>query len=150
MVYVIYEEYKQKYADAQSIYAELLRTKEELFNRTQPLAISYDSEHVSGGNPANKFDAYLIAKDKMHLDAKLAEAKDLMESRLHLMKLKEQELRASKDLHDQIYVMRYLDHIRVFIISRKVRYSESQVYRILEKIEKRVNLRQNANNSVIS
>lgn len=149
MVYLEYEECKQKYLDAQEIFSEILQTKEELFAQTQPLAVSYDSEHVDGGNPANRFDSYLITKDRLQLDAKLEEAKALMEERLHLMHLKEQELRSSKDVHDRIYVMRYLDHIRVFIISRRVRYSESQVYRILEKIEKRAKLARKCEKSML-
>ena len=74
-----------------------------------------------------------------------------MEDREHLLKIKLEELRASNNVEDKIYLLRFIDRVRVFRIAKMIGYSESQVYRILEKIicqcEK---MRENARNSMLN
>ena len=138
MLYLDYELYKIRYLETQKKYNEILSEKEELFTRTQPKAVRYDKEKVSGGSGSNAFDDYLIKKDEKRIDERLAEAKSLLDDRKLLMELKEAELRASKDTIDKIYVRRYLDHVRVNRIASQIGYSESQIYRILNVISESV------------
>lgn len=140
-VYIGYEIYKCKYLEIQTKYNEILTEKENLFTKTQPNAIKYDKVVVQGGTYGNGFDEYLIAKDKEKIDERLAEARQLLEDRERLLKLKEKELRASKDKLDQIYCMRYVDNKRPYAIARCLNYSESQIYRILDKIQKEIRRR---------
>lgn len=135
-VYIDYETYKRKYLEIQSKYNEILSEKESLFTRTQPNAIRYDKVQVQGGTYDNGFDEYMIAKEHDKIDERLMEAKQLLEDRERLLLLKEKELRASKDKLDQIYLMRYVDNKRPYAIARALNYSESQIYRILDKIQK--------------
>ena len=74
-----------------------------------------------------------------------------MEDREHLLKIKLEELRASNNVEDKIYLLRFIDRVRVFRIAKMIGYSESQVYRILEKIiGKCEKMRENARNSMLN
>lgn len=90
---------------------------------------------VDGGTPKNTFEVYLIKKEEQQIDEKLAEIKSILEDREQLLKLKEQELRASNDIKDKIYKYRKLDKMRAYKIARLVGYSERQIYRILEDMK---------------
>ena len=134
MLYKEYWEYKTKYYDAQKKYDEVLSEKERLFAKTQPKATQYDKEVVSGGSPSNTFDEYVIAKEKKQIDERLEEAKSILEDRERLLKLKEIELRQSKDWHDKVYVYKYLDNLSANEIKYKMHYCRSNIYEILKTI----------------
>lgn len=136
-VYIDYELYKIKYLEIQAKYNDILTEKENLFTKTQPNAIRYDKLQIEGGKlRGNGFDEYMIAKENAKIDERLIEARQLLGDRERLLKLKEKELRASKDKLDRIYCMRYVDNKRPYAIARALNYSESQIYRILDKIQK--------------
>lgn len=61
---MIYEEYKNKYYETQREYDIILTEKEKLFSITQPSAIKFDKEIVSGGVVDNMFERYLILKEE--------------------------------------------------------------------------------------
>ena len=135
MLYKEYWEYKTKYYDAQKKYDEVLSEKERLFARTQPKATQYDKEVVTGGSPSNTFDEYVIAKEKKQIDERLAEAKSILDDRERLLKLKEEELRHSKDWHDIIYVYYYIEKLSIRKIEKRIPFSKSDIYRKLETIK---------------
>lgn len=149
MLYIEYEIYKRKYKETQSIYDEILTEKERIFQKTQSKAIRYDVDKVSGGAYSNILDSYIIEKDEKRIDERLDEVKGLLDDRERLLRLKEQELRASKHLYDKIYRMRYLDRMSPYVIGEKIGYSKTQIYRILERIEKSINMGQNGTNDVV-
>lgn len=134
MIYEIYEEYKNKYYDTQNEYEKVLTEKEKLFMMTQPSSVKFDKEVVSGGITDNTFEKYLILKEEKKIDQRLKEIKSILDDREKLLKLKEQELRASTSVQDKIYKYRYLDKLKVFKIAKLVGYSEPQIYRILKNI----------------
>lgn len=138
MIYVIYEEYKNKYYETQKEYDIILNEKEKLFMITQPSAVKFDKEIVSGGTTDNTFDRYLILKEEKKIDQRLNEIKSILDDRERLLKLKEQELRASTSVQDKIYKYRYLDRLKVFKIAKLVGYSEPQIYRILKAIKREI------------
>lgn len=140
MLYIEYHEYRNKYYAAQVKYDEVLSEKEHLFAKTQPKATQYDKEVVSGGSPSNSFDEYVIAKEKKQIDERLEEAKSILEDRERLLKLKEIELRQSKDWHDKVYVYKYLDNLSANEIKYKMHYCRSNIYEILKKIRKNIGL----------
>lgn len=137
-VYIVYEDFKNKYLETQKKYNEILKEKEELFLKTQPKAIIYDKEKINISYRHNAFDEYLIAKEKARIDERLAEIKAILNDRERLLFLKEQELRSSKNHIDQIYKMRYLDCYNIRKIAKISSYSESQIYRILERVKKQL------------
>ena len=71
MLYIEYEEYKNKYNNAREIYDKILSEKEKLFSITQPKVTNYNKELVSGGTPTNLFDEYIIQKEEANIDARL-------------------------------------------------------------------------------
>ena len=137
MIYEEYEEFYAKYLNIQKIYDDILSEREKIFNKTQAKAITYDKEKVKGGTTDNAFDTYLIELERKKIDERLTEAKSILDDRGRLLKLKEQELRASKALYDKIYVFYKLENLKVYSIAKTINYSESQIYRIIHNIEKR-------------
>lgn len=137
MVYITYEQFLVRYQDTQKLYNEILSEKEALFQQTQPQAIRYDKEKVIGGKAHNLLEEYVERKEEKRIDERLAEVKSLLEDRELLLKLKLDELRGSNYIEDKIYLMRYIERIRVFRIAKILNYSKSQVYRILDQIEKK-------------
>ena len=137
MLYLDYALYLQKYADAQQRLDRILSEREELFNRTQPGATDYGKDVVSASPNGAPFDAYIIAKEKSKIDERISEAQEIVKDREKLLKIKERELRASKDTHDRIYCMRFLDKRPAHRIAGWIGYSTAQIYRILRIIEDR-------------
>lgn len=127
-VYVVYEDFKNKYFESQNKYDEILREKEYLFSKTQPKAARTD-KIIIAGTKTNVFDEYLVVKEKKRIDQRLEEIKAIVEDRSKLLKLKEIELRHSKNIWDKIYTMRYLDNLNIPKIAFVLNYSEVQIYR---------------------
>ena len=134
LVYVVYEEFKNKYLDTQKKFDEILQEKESLFAKTQPKSPNWDKIGKNGNQINNKFDNYLSVKELKRIDERLSEIKSILDDRERLLNLKEQELRNSKNHIDQIYRMKYIDQSNINKITKSVHYSRSQVYRILEDI----------------
>lgn len=135
MLYEEYEGLKEKFREAQERVDAILAEKEALFAKTQPGAIKYDKERVSGGPQENTFESYLTELERKQIDKRLAEAKALLQERKTLLDYKLEELRESRTLYDKIYRQRFVEGWRVYKISKTVNLSESQVYRIIKKIQ---------------
>lgn len=138
LVYVVYEEFKNKYLDTQKKFDEILQEKEFLFAKTQPKSPNWDKIGENGNQINNKFDDYLVAKESKRVDERLSEIKSILDDRERLLRLKEQELRNSKNHVDKIYKMKYIDKFNMNKIVREAHYSRSQVYRILDDIKKTI------------
>lgn len=134
MLYIEYEEYKNRYYEVQRKYNDILNEKEELFSKTQPKATKITGEKTTGGKHINAFDDYLIQKERKNIDKRLEEVKSILEDRERLVKLKEQELRASTNSYDKIYRCRYVDRLTIEKTARISNYSRSQVFNILKEI----------------
>ena len=136
MLYVEYEKYLNRFKTTQAKVDEILTEKEAIFLKTQTQGIRYDLEKITGGAYTNIFESYVIDLEKKKIDERLQEAKSLLEERKMLLDMKERELRNSKELYDKIYRMRYIDNLSPYNIGERIGYSTSQVYRILDKINK--------------
>ena len=136
MLYVEYEKYLNRFRSTQAKVDEILTEKEAIFLKTQTQGIRYDLEKITGGAYTNIFESYVIDLEKKKIDERLQEAKSLLEERKMLLDMKERELRNSKELYDKIYRMRYIDNLSPYNIGERIGYSTSQVYRILDKINK--------------
>lgn len=138
VLYEEYELYKNKYYEVQKKYNDILNEKEELFAKTQPKAVQIKGEKTSGGKHTNTFDDYLIQKEKKNIDKRLEEVRSILDDRGRLVKLKEQELRASNNSHDKIYRCRYIDRLTIEKTARISNYSRSQVFNILKEIRSKL------------
>ena len=138
MLFIEYEKLKKQYNTMQSICDGILREKEKYFTLTQPNAIRYDKVAVGGGEHDNLFDEYLSKCEEHKIDKRLSEAIKIVQARAELLALKERQLRDSRDINDVIYTMKYLDNAKPKTIAMALGYSESQVYRILVKIQEKI------------
>ena len=132
--YIEYEKCKNECYEIQCKYNRLLAQKEELFSATQPQALKFDKEVVSGGRNRNTFEEYLIKKDKIELDKRLAEMKTIVDDYNHLLNIKYEQLKKSSNIQDKIYMYRYVEKLKIYQIHHKANYSEAQIYRILKEI----------------
>ena len=139
MIYMVYEEYKNKYLDTQKKFDEILQEKEFMFAKTQPQSPNWDKIGENGNQITNKFDNYLVDKESKRIDERFAEIKSILDDRGRLLALKEQELRSSKNHIDKIYKMKYVDKLNISRIVKASNYSRAQVYRILDDIKKMIN-----------
>ena len=145
MIYPEYEAYKERFLEAQKIFNEALLEKERLFTMTQPNAIRYDQDKVQVSPTGSILDSYVIALEESGIDDKLETVRQLFEDRERLLSLKERDLRLSRNKYDRIYVMRFLDGMHPNKIARILNYSRSQVYRMLQNINK--NTKNGGNNN---
>lgn len=137
-----YDRARAKYITAQNTYRAAVDKKELLFQRTQPQAIEIKPDKIMGSGDSNPLEQYMIAKDQLQIDTVITEAWELLRERERILAVAERDLRGSVGLWDRIYTARYLDGIEVEHIARRIHYSKSQVYRILETIAEK--MRQNA------
>lgn len=135
MVFLEYEEYKRQYLETQRIFNSILMEQEELFTRTQPNAVRYDKDRVQTSPSNSQFDDYISQKESRRIDERLKEAKTLLEDREYILHKKEDELRQSMDIHDVIYLYKFVDGMSVNKIAKKLNYSISQIYRYIQIIE---------------
>ena len=131
-----YDRNRRRYDLAVDTYERLLIRKEELFQRTQPQAIEIKPDLITGGSPGNPLEDYAVRVSE--IDQKLIGAASLIESRKYLLSISESRLRSSCGLYDRIYVARYLDGKPVAWIADHISYSESQIYRILRLISRKL------------
>lgn len=135
MIYTEYELCKFKYMELQKRFDAVLTEKERLFTKTQPNAITYDKDHVQMSHDGNVLEDYVIALETGEIDKKIDNLRGLLDDRGKLLRLKEEELRKSQIREDKIYVMRFLDGMNVGLIAKRLNYSNSQVNRIIRKME---------------
>lgn len=137
MIYPEYEAYKERFLESQRIFSDALLEKEKLFTMTQPNAIRYDQDKVQVSPVGSVLESYIIALEKSGIDEKLKTVRQLFEDRERLLLLKEKELRQSQDRFDRIYVMRFLEGYKIGKIAKVMNYSRSQVYRIIQEMNRK-------------
>ena len=76
------------------------------------------------------------------LDERLEEARSILEDREKLFKLKEEELRNSKEWIDIIYTYYFLEKLSIRKIEKKIPFSSTEIFRKIKIIRKNINLEQ--------
>ena len=115
---------------------DLLREREEIFDRTQPRSIPFDKDKVDGGGGENAMDAYLIELERKQIDERIADARYIVEQRKDLLQIQEEALRRSGKIEDIVYRLKYLEGKSVKNIAETTFWSERKVYRIAKQIQK--------------
>lgn len=142
MLYVVYEQYKNKLHNAQQVLDEIIIEKEELFAKTQPQSTDFEKEPTKGGVPGDRFYEYVKEKQNKQIEERLAEAKSIVNDRKELLLSKEEELRRSKNEYDIIYKYYFLEYLTIRQIEKRIYISKSEIDRKLQKIKKDCNLGQ--------
>jgi hypothetical protein len=138
-----YLEHRKRYIEYQQAVDDLNQVLDEwilAFQRTQP-SISYGDKVQ--GNATNKIEEYVIEVENKRLRERKEVAEQIIDGKLKLLKLAEEELRKSKNIYDMIYTMRWVDGLRPKDIYRKLdmtgfSYSESQIYEIRKRIKAQI------------
>lgn len=147
MLYLEYAQIKQKCRQAERSMEKILTEKDKLFQKTQPKSTmgEYEREfdkHITvaskGGEKVSAIEEYVIAIEEQGINRRLSEAKKICDEWRGILMIKEHDLRASKNIDDELYCMRFLDHKRVREIARATHYSKSQVYKRLQTISEKI------------
>ena len=147
MVYLEYDQIRKKYKQAERSLAKILSEKDALFQKTQPKSTmgEYEREHdkhitvaSKGGEKVSAIETYVIELEEQGINERLSEAKNILEEWREILMTKEQDLRRSEHIDDELYVMRFLEHKRVREIARATHYSKSQVYKRLQMISEKI------------
>ena len=132
---MIYEEYEAIWSRIRKIEKELfdlINKRDELFDMTQPKSSKFDKEIVDGKNPINTIEQYIIQKE--YMNEKIAQLNQTLDDRYQILRRKRDELRQSKNIYDRIYVYYCIERLSIVKISYLTNYSQSQIYRKLEKM----------------
>ena len=132
----LYEEHYELMKDynrAKKDYEKALDKKVMLFYRTQPGAIK-PKDIVNNISPRS--DKYLkYSADLEILEFDIENNRNILEVRELRLKLKEKELRESKEILDKIYVLYFLKRMKVKHIAIKVNYTREWTYELVNKIK---------------
>jgi hypothetical protein len=131
-MYKKFLEDNELYQKAQKNYRRLQNKKQLLFDKTQPGAVKYDGEKVSGGTHKNSWDTYI--EKAQELEDQIYVAEGIVKARRLILKLSEQDLRESRNTADMIFVARFLERKKVYQITGIVNYSERTVKTFLKDI----------------
>lgn len=132
---MIYEEYEAIWSKIRKIEKELfdlINKRDELFDMTQPKSSKFDKEIVDGKNPINTIEQYVVQKE--YMNEKIAQLNQTLDDRYQILRRKRDELRQSKNIYDRIYVYYCIERLSIVKISYLTNYSQSQIYRKLEKM----------------
>ena len=113
MFYLEYEKYKKKIARVQESYEALLSERDNAIARKELDQIE-------------RIERSIVA-----LRQSLTDRRKVLEG-------KKEDMLTSRAVEDIVYRMRYIERYKVSKIARAVHYSETQVYRILGKIEEHI------------
>lgn len=136
-LFVEYELLKRECKAAKRDYDKALEKKAEYYYSVLPGASDTSKELIKTECTNDKFLNYTIKIQE--IDSEIEVRKNLYGNLSYRLKLKEIELRNSKELLDRIYVYRYLDRYKVNKIARIVEYSREQTYRKIREIDKKIN-----------
>ena len=135
-LYLMHRKLYLEYEQALQNVRDLIDERELLFTKTEPK--SSVGEKVSGGTRINKTEEYVIQMEQRHIKERLEEAKSILKDRQEIMLIKESELRRSKDLYTQIYLLKWVDGLKADKIVKELDISRSQIYNIIGHITKQI------------
>ena len=95
----------------------------------------------------DKMSEYLIKT--YELDRKIESAKNEVGLVEYTLKKMELAMREMKEIENKIFVMRFIDGLKVYQIARKIGYSKEQTYRIIKNIKQTINMTQNDTNNML-
>ena len=135
--YKCWVEYMQAVDDVKAVIDEYIL----VFQKTQPKAQVYGDKVQS--MPTNKIEEYVIEMENRHIRERIADAQQALQVKKELLDMTEQDLRKSKDVHDVIYVCRYIDKLKPKELYKRldfmgISYSRSAMYRAIKLIDAKV------------
>lgn len=132
MIYEEYEDIWNKIRKKEKELFELINKRDELFLKTQPKSSKYDKEKVDSKSTRNMMEEYVIQKE--YYNERIMQLNIALDDIYQVLKRKRDELRQSKNVYDRIYYYFCIERLTIYKISNLTNYSQSQVYRKLEKM----------------
>lgn len=142
-LYLQYHNLNKEYKRAKREYEKALEKKALYLYSVLPGSTDFSKEKMAE-TVSDKFLNYTIKIAE--IDKEIEVRRNLSDNLLYRTKLKGLELRDSKEVIDRIYVYYFIDRISVRKFCRLLNYSKSQVYRLIEEIEKKLKMGQNGTN----
>lgn len=138
MIYKDYQRHKADLIQALKDYSNLLDEKAELFQRTQPSAVTLDRVGSGGTmvSGTDQVDAYLIQSERKQLDERLKDARDIVNGMKERLDNDELLLSLSPDRIDHVYLYRYVKGRSASDTASILHYSQSYVFKMCREIEK--------------
>lgn len=145
----LYLEHRKQYL----LYREALKKVEDILNEYEIISAKVHpksalAEHErefsketilpASGKKINKTEEYVIALEQRRIEERLYSAKLILQERTELLKLKEEEIRKSKDIYNMVYTAKWIDGLKNDAIVKQTGYSRSQVYNIVGHLMKQL------------
>lgn len=137
-MYIEYHNLLKKYKNAESDYYDALDKKSKLLYIVTPHGTEAKPiiNHLTNLSPDEKFNRYTREIEEIDLLINSTRNnKDVLEYEL---KKKEIELRKSNEVHDRVYVFKWLEHKKVREFYKLINYSMPQTYRFIEEIKEKI------------
>lgn len=132
-LYIEYMKMRYSYNETISRLNTLLDAQEAAFTRTLPKAIRYDLQRVNHSPYADMLEDYLM--DIEEIEEKIRSVRLILIERRENLDRIEEQLRASKNLQDRIFVGRFIDGKSVVKLSHELSYSPERIYQILKEMK---------------
>lgn len=138
-MYLEYVELFFKKNQAERDYNRAIDDKQKLLYTVTPHSVIPNEvvNHLSSSTPGSNFINY---SDKViEIDENIKNTRDIFDNRTYLLKIKEAELRESKDILDRIYVYYWLEKKKVSKFYRLVGYTREYTYEVIDKMREEIN-----------
>ena len=136
MLYLNYIQLSSRHRHFQAVYEGLCDERERLLSAAMPHGTRLDGCKVSGSGFSRMIEDSVIRVELSHIDRQIQEARSILDDWEFVKACALDDLRNSDDLHDKVFCYRYVDRRKAEWISSMIGLSESQVYRIIQKIQK--------------
>lgn len=135
-----YKEYYETYYNYRQAINKLHKIQNKLFDVINAmLSTTAKMKENVGGSRSNSNDKMLsLTAKKIELEAQEELAKELVDMNNKRRISDEEELRKSTETKDKVYIMYYIEHLKVSDIARKLNYGKSYIYDILSDIKKNI------------
>ena len=135
-LFVEYELLKRECKAAKRDYDKALEKKAEYYYSVLPGASDTSKELIKTECTNDKFLNYTIKIQE--IDSEIEVRKNLYGNLSYRLKLKEIELRNSKELLDRIYLLIYEDKVKIKNIARRLGYSYQRIYQLKHEINNKI------------
>ena len=142
MLYLEHRKQYLLYREASDNVERILNEYEMIAQKVQPKSSLAEHERefspvvvAALGQSINKSEEYVIAMEQHKIEERLYSAKLILQERTELLRLKEEELRKSKNIYNMVYTLKWVDGLKPDAIVKETGYSRSQVYNIINHLQ---------------
>jgi len=134
-MYIEYHNLLKKYKKAEKKYYDALDEKSKLLYLVTPHGTEVKEivNHLSNSSPDEKFNVY--AREIEEVDLLINTTRNNKDVLEYELKKKERELRSSTEVHDRVYVFKWIERKKPNQFNRLIGYSISRTYDFIAEIK---------------